>query len=211
MKRILIIDAELEISNRVRVYLTGQGFDVNLAASGQDGLALTSSWLPDVILLDVELPDIDGYSLCQLLRQTKRSSPIPIIFWTRKDKRMDKIAGLEIGADDYIVKPLHIGDLELLVINLRVLVSMTPQAPENMLDPLTGLPSGRLIEDQLRQLIRKKDWALLDCQIDHFEAFRGVYGMAVAEEVLRFAALLFGEVIEEAGTPNDFLARSEWW
>jgi PleD family two-component response regulator len=153
-------------------------------------------------VLDIMLPDMDGYAVCKELRTTTRTSHIPIIFLTQKDERSDKIAGLELGADDYITKPFDIEELKLRVTN-----AIARQERDNSLDPRTGLPSGRLIEEHLRKIIRKADWALLDCRINHFEPFKDAYGFIAGDEVLRFTSILLGEVVDEAGTPNDFIGH----
>jgi PleD family two-component response regulator len=200
--RILVVEDDFDISTMLRIYFTGQGFDVNVAPRGGDALELTRKSLPHLIVLDIMLPDMDGYSVCRYLRTTTRTSHIPIIFLTQKDERSDKIAGLELGADDYITKPFDIEELKLRVTN-----AIARQERENSLDPRTGLPSGRLIEDQLRRMIRTSNWALLDCRIQHFDRFRDVYGFITGDEVLRFTSLVMGEVIDEAGTPNDFIGH----
>jgi len=200
--RILVVEDDFDISNMLRIYFTGQGFEVSVAPRGGDALALTRKSLPHLIVLDIMLPDMDGYAVCKELRTTTRTSHIPIIFLTQKDERSDKIAGLEMGADDYITKPFDIEELKLRVTN-----AIVRQERENSLDPRTGLPSGRLIEDQLRRIIRTQEWALLDCRLNHFERFKDVYGFIASDEVLRFTSIVLGEVIDEAGTSNDFIGH----
>ncbi len=200
--RLLIVEDDFDISNMLRIYFTGQGFEVTVAPRGGDALELTRKSLPNLILLDIMLPDMDGYEVCRQLRATTRTSHIPIIFLTQKDERSDKIKGLERGADDYITKPFDIEELKLRVVN-----AITRQERENSLDPRTGLPSGRLIEEQLRRIIREKGWALLDCRLLSFDRFRDVYGFIAGDEVLRFTSMLLGETIDEAGTPNDFIGH----
>jgi DNA-binding response OmpR family regulator len=200
--RILVVEDDFDISTMLRIYFTGQGFEVSVAPRGGDALEMTRKSLPHLIVLDIMLPDMDGYSVCRHLRTTTRTSHIPIIFLTQKDERSDKIAGLELGADDYVTKPFDIEELKLRVSN-----AIARQERENSLDPRTGLPSGRLIEEQLRRMIRTPDWALLDCRIQHFDRFRDVYGFISGDEVLRFTSLVLGEVVDEAGTPNDFVGH----
>src|SRR5690606_10864221 len=79
---------------------------------------------------------------------------------------------------------------------------------ESLTDPRSGLPAGRLIEEQLRKIIREKDWALLDVRINNFEAFKDVYGFVAGDDVLRFAAMLIGEVVDELGTSSDFIGHA---
>jgi PleD family two-component response regulator len=200
--RILVVEDDFDISTMLRIYFTGQGFEVSVAPRGGDALDMTRKSLPNLIVLDIMLPDMDGYSVCRHLRTTTRTSHIPIIFLTQKDERSDKIAGLELGADDYITKPFDIEELKLRVSN-----AIARQERENSLDPRTGLPSGRLIEDQLRRMIRTPNWALLDCRIQHFDRFRDVYGFISGDEVLRFTSMVMGEIIDEAGTSNDFIGH----
>jgi PleD family two-component response regulator len=200
--RILVVEDDFDISNMLRIYFTGQGFEVSVAPRGNDALAMTRQSLPHLIVLDIMLPDMDGYAVCKQLRTTTRTSHIPIIFLTQKDERSDKIAGLELGADDYITKPFDIEELKLRVTN-----AISRQERESQTDPRTGLPSGRLIEDHLRRIIRTQGWALLDCRLMHFDRFKDVYGFITADEVLRFTSLLVGEVVDEVGTPNDFIGH----
>jgi len=202
--RILVVEDDFDISNMLRIYFSGQGYDVQVAPRGGDALALTRKQLPQLIVLDIMLPDIDGYSVCRELRQTTRTSHIPIIFLTQKDERSDKIAGLELGADDYITKPFDIEELKLRVKNAIDRVDR-----EKSMDPRSNLPSSKLIEEQLRDLMKRKEtWTYIDLKINHFEPFQELYGFVASTEVLRFTALLIGEVVDEFGTPDDFVGHA---
>src|SRR5690606_21449858 len=106
--RILVVEDDFDISNMLRIFFSGQGYDVQVAPRGGDALTMTRKQLPHLIVLDIMLPDMNGYDVCRELRTTSRTSHIPIIFLTQKDERSDKIAGLQLGADDYITKPFDI-------------------------------------------------------------------------------------------------------
>lgn len=202
--RLLIVEDDIDISNMLKIYFSSQGYDVETALRGQDALEKTRQSMPHLIVLDIMLPDINGYEVCRILRTTTRTSHIPVIFLTQKDERSDRLQGLELGADDYITKPFDIDELKLRVQN-----AIARSERESLTDPQTGLPAGRMIEDQLRQAIRKPaGWAFLDVRINHFEPFKNVYGFIAAGDVLRFTAMLLGEVIDELGTPNDFLGHA---
>lgn len=108
---ILVVEDEFDIAKMLDIYFRGQGFTVDVAHKGHDALAATRKQLPNLIILDINLPDMSGYDVCRDLRTTTRTSHIPIIFLTQKDERSDKIAGLELGADDYITKPFHVREL----------------------------------------------------------------------------------------------------
>ena len=115
--RILVVEDDFDISNMLRIYFSGQGYEVQVAPRGGDALTMTRKQLPNLIVLDIMLPDMNGYDVCRELRTTTRTSHIPIIFLTQKDERSDKIQGLELGADDYITKPFDIEELKLRVQN----------------------------------------------------------------------------------------------
>ncbi len=202
--RILVVEDDFDISNMLRIYFTGQGYDVQVAPRGGDALTLTRKQLPQLIVLDIMLPDMNGYDVCRELRTTTRTSHIPIIFLTQKDERSDKIIGLGLGADDYITKPFDIEELKLRVRN-----QIERAERDNYTDPNSGLPSSSLIEDKLRDLMREeKVWSYLDIKLVHYEPFKEVYGFVAGNESLRFMALILGEVLDELGTPNDFIGHA---
>jgi PleD family two-component response regulator len=149
------------------------------------------------------LPDIDGYEVCRNLRTSTRTSHIPVIFLTQKDERSDKLQGLELGADDYITKPFDIEELKL-----RVTGAIRRSERESLTDPRSGLPAGRLIEEQLRRIIREKEWALLDIRVNEFEPFKDVYGFVAGDDVMRFTAMLVTEVVDELGSNEDFIGHA---
>lgn len=201
--RLLVVEDDGDIANMLKIYFTGLQYDVDVANRGRDALEKTRQVLPHLIVLDIMLPDIDGYEVCRTLRTNTRTSHIPVIFLTQKDERSDKLQGLELGADDYITKPFDIEELKL-----RVQGAIRRAERESLTDPRSGLPAGRLIEEQLRRIIREKSWALLDLRINYFEGFKDVYGFVAGDDVLRFSAMLIGEVVDEVGTPNDFIGHA---
>jgi PleD family two-component response regulator len=200
--RILVVEDDPDISNMLKIYFSAQGYEVAVAGRGNEALERTRKQLPSVIVLDIMLPDIDGYEVCTRLRKTLRTSHVPIIFLTQKDERSDRIAGLELGADDYITKPFDIEELRL-----RVQGAIRRADTGNLTNPTTGLPSSKLIEEQLRGLMRRKGWGLLYMGISNIEAFTDVYGFVAGDEVLRFTALLLGEVDDKLGSPDDFIGH----
>ena len=201
--RLLVVEDDIDIGNMLKIYFSGLEFDVDVAIRGSDALDKTKKVLPHLIVLDIMLPDIDGYEVCRTLRTNTRTSHIPVIFLTQKDERSDKLQGLELGADDYITKPFDIEELKL-----RVQGAIRRSERESLTDPRSGLPAGRLIEEQLRKIIREKDWALIDIRINHFDAFRDVYGFVAGDDVLRFCAMMIGEVVDETGTSSDFIGHA---
>jgi len=201
--RLLVVEDDIDIGNMLKIYFSGMEFDVDVAVRGSDALEKTKQVLPNLIVLDIMLPDIDGYEVCRNLRTNMRTSHIPVIFLTQKDERSDKLQGLELGADDYITKPFDIEELKL-----RVQGAIKRSERESLTDPRSGRPAGRLIEDQLRRIIREKSWALLDAKVNNFEPFKDVYGFVTGDDVLRFTSILIGEVVDELGSTTDFIGHA---
>jgi PleD family two-component response regulator len=201
--RLLVVEDDIDIGNMLKIYFSGMDFDVDVAMRGKDALEKTRQVLPHLIVLDIMLPDIDGYEVCRNLRTNMRTSHIPVIFLTQKDERSDKLQGLELGADDYITKPFDIEELKL-----RVQGAIKRAERESLTDPRSGRPAGRLIEDHLRRIIREKGWSLLDTGINHFEPFKNVYGFVAGDDVIRFTSMLIGEVVDEIGTTSDFIGHA---
>jgi PleD family two-component response regulator len=200
--RILVVEDDFDISNMLQLYFKSQGYEVFVAPRGGVVMDLTRQKLPNVIVLDIMLPDIDGYEVCRRLRTNLRTSHIPIIFLTQKDERSDKIHGLELGADDYITKPFDVEELRLRVRN-----TIKSAEIASLTSPSTGLASGRLIETQIRDLMRREDWAILYIGIKGLDEFNEAYGFVAGEEVLRFTGMLLSDVIDEIGTPDDFIGH----
>jgi PleD family two-component response regulator len=201
--RLLIVEDDNDISNMLHIYFAGQGFEVDVAPRGSVALEKSRHNLPHLIILDIMLPDIDGFEVCRILRTNTRTSHVPIIFLTQKDERSDKLAGLELGADDYITKPFDIEELKL-----RVQRAITRAEQQSLTDPRSGLPAGRLIEEQLRKIIRQQNWAYMDIRVNHYDPFKEAYGFVAGDDVLRFTAMLIGEVLDELGTSNDFIGHA---
>lgn len=201
--RLLVVEDDGDIANMLKIYFSGLDYDVDIAPRGYVALEKTRQVLPHLIVLDIMLPDIDGYEVCRTLRTSTRTSHIPVIFLTQKDERSDKLQGLELGADDYITKPFDIEELKL-----RVQGAIRRSERESLTDPRSGLPAGRLIEEQLRHIIREDGWALMDLRIENLAAFNDVYGFVAGDDVLRFTAMLLGEVVDTHGTPNDFIGHA---
>jgi DNA-binding response OmpR family regulator len=201
--RLLIVEDDIDIANMLEIYFSGLHYEVDIATRGSEALEKTRQRLPHLIVLDIMLPDIDGYEICRTLRTYTRTSHIPVIFLTQKDERSDKLQGLELGADDYLTKPFDIEELRLRVYN-----AIARSERESLTEPHTNLPSGQLIEDQLRQIIQQEGWAYIDIRLNHFDEFKEAYGFVASDNILRFTAMLIGEVIDEHGTINDFVGHT---
>jgi CheY-like chemotaxis protein len=185
-------------------FFESQGYEVFHAQEGAEGIALSRAKFPNLVLLDVMLPDMDGFDVCRALRTTTLTKYIPITFLTQRDARADKVAGLELGADDYVTKPFDIEELRL-----RVQGSIRRASRDHLHEPRTGLPSGPLITSELRRLDEKTNWHYLEISLNGFSSFREAYGFIAADEALGFAAQVLTGVVTDLGTTNDFIGTPE--
>lgn len=147
-KRILVVDDEPSICDVLTRYLEREGYVVEVAADGPEALRATAQMSPDLIVLDLMLPGLDGLEVCHRLRM---QSAVPIIMLTARDEEADKVRGFTTGADDYMTKPFSPAELVLRVkaVLRRVEAAVTStQAPENMLrfGSLTIAPAFRRVE-----------------------------------------------------------------
>ena len=138
-KKVLVVEDDSNIAELLRLYLEKDGFDVFLAADGGEGIRRAQELQPDLILLDIMLPVVDGWVVCSEVRKT---SNVPIIMLTAKGETFDKISGLEMGADDYIVKPFSPREV---VSRIKAVLRRTCAAPDTAQDEkLTTLTYGSL-------------------------------------------------------------------
>lgn len=116
--KILVVDDEPDALELIEFNLKGAGFEVVTAADGEEALRLARSHVPDLVLLDLMLPEVDGLEVCKILRRDSSTSSLPIIMVTAKAGEVDRVLGLELGADDYVSKPFSPRELVLRVKNL---------------------------------------------------------------------------------------------
>jgi diguanylate cyclase (GGDEF)-like protein len=199
---ILVVEDEFDIANMLGIYFKSHGYETIIAPRGEEALEICRRQLPNLVILDIMLPDIDGYETLRRLRSNLRTSHLPVIFLTQKSQRSDQIAGLKIGADDYITKPF---DLQILL--LRVKNALQRASWLNLSNAVTGLPSSKLIEEQLRKIIHRDGWALLFIGINHLSQFKDAYGFVAGDDVLRLLAMLMAEIVDEVGSGSDFLGH----
>jgi len=200
--KILIVEDDLDIAEMLNAYFRVQGYEVFTVNWGEDGVRAAQTVLPDLMILDIRLPDIDGYEVARRVRSDRRTNEIPIIFLTEKRERVDRLQGFEVGADDYITKPFDVQELRLRVRNALKRVSQG-----SLTNPVSGLPEGALVDERLSEVIHKSGWALLHISISHLESFREAYGFVASDDVLRAISLMIHNTIKENSSPEDFLGH----
>lgn len=200
--KILIVEDDLDVAEMLNAYFRVQGYEVFTVNWGEDGVRAAQTVLPDLLILDIRLPDIDGYEVARRVRTDRRTNEIPIIFLTEKRERIDRLQGFEVGADDYITKPFDVQELRLRVRNALKRVSQG-----SLTNPVSGLPEGPLVEERLSEVIHKSGWALLHISINHLDSFREAYGFVASDDVLRAISLMIHNTMKETGSSEDFLGH----
>lgn len=200
--KILIVEDDPDVAEMLNAYFRVQGYEVFTVNWGEDGVRAGQTIMPDIIILDIRLPDIDGYEVARRLRADRRTQEIPIIFLTEKRERVDRLQGFEVGADDYITKPFDVQELRLRVRNALKRVSQG-----SLTNPVSGLPEGPLVDERLSDVIHKSGWALLHISIIHLDSFRELYGFVASDDVLRAISLMIHNTIRESASTEDFLGH----
>lgn len=200
--KILIVEDDPDVAEMLNAYFRVQGYDVYTVNWGEDGVRAGQTVLPDIVILDIRLPDIDGYEVARRLRADRRTQEIPIIFLTEKRERVDRLQGFEVGADDYITKPFDVQELRLRVRNALKRVSQG-----SLTNPVSGLPEGPLVDERLSNVIHKSGWALLHISIVHLDAFRDAYGFVASDDVMRAISLMIQNTIKELSSADSFLGH----
>lgn len=197
---LLIVEDDPDTAEMLRVYFEAQGYKVVLAGNGRVALEKCRSEKLDLILLDVRLPDIDGFEVGQSLQNDVITSRLPVIFVTERRERDDRIAGLKLGAIDYITKPFDVQELRLRVRN-----ALRRAGSQN--NPVTGLPGEKITVDRLSLMLERDTWAVLGINIVGLDKFNEIYGFVARDDVLRAIALTLTSAVDELGSIDDFVAH----
>jgi len=216
-KRILVVDDHEDNVEVLRARLEARGYDVKGAMSGQEALDTIAAWIPDMVLLDVMMPDMDGLEVVRRLKADRSLPFIPVIMQTALDSTERIVAGLEAGADDYVTKPINFAELEARVRSLLRIKKLQQDLAErekelsqmndrllhiSLTDGLTGVDNRRALEQRLHEMFEHslrlhEPVACVMCDIDHFKKVNDTYGHAAGDEVLKqFAEILRHEARE---------------
>ncbi len=200
--KILIVEDDLDVADMLNAYFRVQGYEVFTVNWGEDGVRAALTARPDLMILDIRLPDIDGYEVARRLRSDRKTNAIPIIFLTEKRDRSDRLHGLELGADDYITKPFDVQELRLRVRN-----SLRRTQQDTLTNPVTSLPEGELVDEKLSQCLAGRKVGLMVVSLDNLDIFRDHYGFVASDDVMRAVSLMLQNAMREAGGTEDFLGH----
>ncbi len=203
--RVLVVDDDRNLRKIISTNLELAGFAVETASDGAEALSMIENLQPDIVLLDLMMPYMDGYEVAKRIRNHQNPSiaNVPIIILTAKGETEDKLRGFEAGADDYITKPF--GPQELLA---RVRAKIRRVEVDSSLSPLTRLPGNLAIEAELRRRIDGNEpFAVIYLDLDNFKAFNDVYGFTHGDEAIQLLARVTVDAVRRRGTANDFVGH----
>jgi PleD family two-component response regulator len=201
--RILVVEDDPDLVELLNIYFGMMNYEVVSASWGAEAVQIARDEVINLVVLDIRLPDIDGYEVCRQLRAQRRSQDIPIIFLTEKRDRVDKLQGLELGVVDYITKPFDNEELRLRVRNVLKRAQNT-----SMIHRVTELPEGALVDERLEQALHSKtDTALIGFALTGLDGFQERYGFVAADDVLRALVLMLRNAVRELGSEEDYMGH----
>jgi diguanylate cyclase (GGDEF)-like protein len=200
---ILVVDDDPDIARFVEVNLRSAGYDVAVAADGEEALEKAGELRPDLVLLDVMMPRIDGFEVAQRLRKNPQTANTSIIMLTAKALSADKVTGLQSGADDYIIKPFD--PIELLA---RVKGTLRRAKEMRNLSPLTGLPGNIRIQEEIERQVREsRPFAVLYCDLDNFKTYNDQKGFVRGDRLIQATARIIQDAVVEFGPSDGFVGH----
>jgi diguanylate cyclase (GGDEF)-like protein len=202
-QKILVVDDEEHIRRIIKFQLEKAGYAVETAEDGVEALKAIEASPPDLVLLDLMMPNMDGYETCKRLKSNYQTNHIPIIMVTAKANLENKLQGFEDGANDYIAKPFAISELLVRVKNVLQWSQLQRQA-----NPLTGLPGNVAIEREVeRRISGNGRFVFMYADIDHFKAFNDYYGYRRGDDAIKLTAEIIVEAVKIAGKRDDFVGH----
>lgn len=200
MSKILIVDDEPTIVGLLEEHLQSEGYDTTHAFSGEEALQALDALQPppDLVILDLMLPGMDGYEVCRLMQQNPRLNHIPVIMVTARSATPNKVMGYQRGADDYVVKPF---DPEELSVRIR---AQLHHLYHDSVSELSGLPGPQAIEETIRRRTTDTShpWAIIYVDITNFTAYNEAYTFQQGDDMILEAAYALREAIQGGSNGN---------
>ena len=196
--KVLVADDDHNLRRLLMEALPRHKFEVYQAADGNETWDTIKNLRPDIVLLDVMMPGLDGHEICKMMRENPQTRSIPVIMLTARAQLKDKLEGIESGADDYITKPFDPMELQA-----RIEMHLRRYLRDADMSPITELPGNKAIEDALVDRIESQRlFAMLYIDLDDFKAFNDYYGFTAGSEVIRMTGQVLAEALDEY-CPND--------
>lgn len=201
--KIVVVDDDPDIRDVLNLTLTEEGYEILEAGDGEEGLTLIKNKAPNLVIVDYNMPKMNGPAMVAIIKKDILLSHMPVIMLTGKGEVSDKVSGINAGADDYMVKPFEPPEL---LARIKMILRRT----ERDLDanPLTRLPGNVSILNELQARIEKKiPLAVAYCDLDKFKVYNDKYGFQHGDEIIRETARLLIRATQELGNPGDFIGH----
>jgi diguanylate cyclase (GGDEF)-like protein len=203
MSKILIVDDEPTIVELLEEHLRSEGYETLHAYSGEEALQLLEHEVPDLVLLDLMLPGMDGYEVCRLMQRDARLNHIPVIMLTARSAVQNRVLGYQRGADDYVVKPFDPDEL-----SVRVRAQLHHLYHEDVSE-LTGLPGSQIVENKITERSAQNGgpWSIIYVDIENFTVFNETYSYLEGDELVKLTARVLSQAVREVGAAGDFIGH----
>lgn len=202
-KKILVIDDSRFFLEQTKDILMQEGYEIFTAASGEEGLHMVRVEKPDLVILDIIMPEMDGFEVCRVLRESESNNLMPIIMVTSQDDQEKKLRGLDLGADDYILKPFDPREIISRIRNTLKRIERSRAA-----NPLTGLSGNLEIQREIIRRIEKQEpFAIVYADLNEFKAFNDAYGFAKGDSVIKMTADIIKDQVGLFGKNDDFIGH----
>jgi PleD family two-component response regulator len=193
--RILVVDDEENLRNILVFQLRGEGHEVRGLGRGDEVLPAALAWKPDLVLLDLMMPGMDGFQVSRALRANPATAGLPVIVITARGDAATKLQAFVAGAHDFLVKPYSWDEL---LLRIQAVLELTRRHQGQR--SFTGLPGSAVVEAEITRLMNNdEDFAFLSIDIDHFKRFNEAFGYERGDEVLSMLARLLSDAEEEGG------------
>lgn len=201
--RILIADDDIDILDLIKFTLNAEQYDVIECQDGEEALRKTIEEKPDLVILDVNMPKLMGFEVCEKIRENPETCLIPIIMLTSLSKTKDKLTGIKLGADEYMIKPFEpfelVSRVEMLLRRIKETISA---------NPLTGLPGNLTIEAEIKRRMESGEpFAFIHADIDNFKAFNDKYGFDKGDSIIRFVSVIMRFAVKRCGDDKTFIGH----
>jgi diguanylate cyclase (GGDEF)-like protein len=199
---ILVVEDDPVIGRMLQATLEAEGYAAIVASSGEEGIATALREVPELMILDLMLPGINGFQVVEQLRANARTAHIPVVILSARHDTADKVRAFESQVDDYLTKPFNSDEL------MARIRTQLRHVEETLLSPLTRLPSGLRVERAIeQQLLSSASWSILYVDLDNFKAYNDVYGFIRGNDLIRLLAHVATESVADAGNVSDFVGH----
>jgi diguanylate cyclase (GGDEF)-like protein len=200
---ILIVEDDINLRTVLKMQLERAQYAVRAAEDGEAGLKLISEKIPDLVLLDVMMPGMDGWEVCRIIKSDLATANVPVIMLTARNEAVDRVRGLDGGANDYLTKPYEVDELLARVRNILQWSKLQRAA-----NPLTGLPGNITIDSEVqRRIAQEEPFSFLYVDIDNFKAFNDYYSFQKGDEAIRITASILTSTVSLEGSAGDFVGH----